>query len=131
MHTPGAMPLHACLRVFIFEGHELTRQALRELLEHEGFEVAGVSGAAAEAVHAILAARPDVCLLGMGAQESHAITVCREVTGAVSGIPCVVLGSYADPAIAAAAFRAGAKRYVLKEIRGNGLVTALREAALG
>lgn len=117
----------ARLRVFVFEPHALGRQALQELLECEGFEVAGASGGAEEAVRTIEYIRPDVCLLSLGC-GGDAIGVCGEVTAA-SGVPCVMLAGHRDPRTVAAAARARARGFVLKEIRASGIPAALRSAA--
>jgi DNA-binding NarL/FixJ family response regulator len=49
----------------------------------------------------------------------------------VPGVRTLVLTSYADPDAVAAAVRAGASGYVLKQVRGPALVSAVRTVAAG
>src|SRR5438094_376724 len=54
MHTPAASrnecpPRARPVRIFILNDHEPVRRGLRDLLENEGFAIAGDSGSAAEA----------------------------------------------------------------------------------
>ncbi|HKU10114.1 MAG TPA: response regulator [Sinomonas sp.] len=116
-------------RVFVFETHELTLQGLRELLEREGFEIAGFSGALLESFSAIVGLRPDVCLLDLGTLDDRGIRLCRAVHAIAPGIPCVMLATLDDAESVAASLAAGAKDFVLKTLRGNALVEALRAAA--
>ena len=100
-HVPGAP-----IRVFLLDDHEVVRRGLRELLEADGdIVVVGESGLAEEAVRRIPAMRPDVATL--------------------------ILTSYDDDEALFAAIMAGAAGYVLKQIRGNDLVDAVRRIAAG
>jgi DNA-binding NarL/FixJ family response regulator len=123
----GAHPL----RVFILDDHELVRRGLKELLEDEGFEVVGTSGTAAEATRRIPALKPDVSVLDVRLPDGTGIEVCRDVHAVDPSLPCVMLTSYDDEDSLRGAIVAGANGYVLKEIRGTELVTALRRAAAG
>ncbi|BCT74803.1 DNA-binding response regulator [Sinomonas cyclohexanicum] len=119
------------LRVFILDDHELVRRGLTELLEDEGFEVVGTSGTAAEATRRIPALKPDVSVLDVRLPDGTGIEVCRDIHAVDPSLPCVMLTSYDDEESLRGAILAGANGYVLKEIRGTELVTALRRAAGG
>ncbi|MEN2744817.1 response regulator transcription factor [Sinomonas halotolerans] len=121
----------APLRVFILDDHELVRRGLQELLEGEGFDVVGTSATAAEATRRIPALRPDVSVLDVRLPDGTGIEVCRDVHAVDPSLPCVMLTSYDDEQSLRGAVLAGASGYVLKEIRGTELVTALRRAAAG
>ena len=121
----------AQMRVFILDDHELVRRGLQELLEDEGFEVVGTSGSAAEAARRIPALRPDVAVLDVRLPDGTGIEVCRDVHAVDPSLHCVMLTSYDDEQSLRGAVLAGASGYVLKEIRGTELVTALRRAAAG
>ncbi|WP_138445384.1 response regulator transcription factor [Sinomonas susongensis] len=119
------------LRVFILDDHELVRRGLQELLEDEGFEVVGTSGSAVEAAGRIPALRPDVSVLDVRLPDGTGIEVCRDVHAVDPSLPCVMLTSYDDDQSLRGAILAGASGYVLKEIRGTELISALRRAAAG
>ena len=119
------------LTVFILDDHELVRRGLQELLEGEGFEVVGTSATAAEATRRIPALHPDVSVLDVRLPDGTGIEVCRDVHTVDPTLSCVMLTSYDDEQSLRGAILAGANGYVLKEIRGTELVTALRRAARG
>lgn len=123
--------LSSDVRVFILDDHELVRRGLRELLEDEGFVVIGETGSAAEATRRIPALRPDVAILDARLPDGTGIEVCRDVRSVDPSLRCLILTSYDDEQALQGAVLAGASGYVLKEIRGTDLVTALRRAARG
>ena len=57
--------------------------------------------------------------------------VCREVRSAHPEIAALILTSYDDDEALFSAIMAGAAGYVLKQIRGNDLVDAVRRVAAG
>lgn len=63
--------------------------------------------------------------------DGTGIEVCRDVHAVDRSLPCVMLTSYDDEDSLRGAILAGANGYVLKEIRGTDLITALRRAAAG
>jgi len=123
----GVIPL----RVFILDDHELVRRGLQDLLEGEGFVVVGETGSAVEATRRIPALHPDVAVLDARLPDGTGIEVCRDVRSVDPSLRCLILTSYDDDQALRGAVLAGAAGYVLKEIQGTDLVTALRRAANG
>lgn len=119
-------------RVFLVDDHEVVRRGVAELLERErDIEVVGESDGATHALGRILATRPDVILLDVRLPDGSGIDVCRDVLAALPEARCVMLTGYDDDEAVYAAILAGAVGYVLKDIRGNGLVESVRRAARG
>jgi two-component system response regulator DevR len=120
------------IRVYLLDDHEIVRQGLRTLLEGAGgIEVVGESGSATEAAHRIPGLKPDVAVLDGRLPDGSGIEVCREVRSVDPGIHALILTSYDDDEALFAAIMAGASGYILKEIRGNDLVGAVRQVAAG
>jgi DNA-binding NarL/FixJ family response regulator len=120
------------IRVYLLDDHEVVRQGLRALLESAGdIEVVGESGTATEATSRIPALRPDVAVLDARLPDGSGIEVCRAVRAVDPSIGALILTSYDDDEALFAAIMAGAAGYVLKEIRGNDLVDAIRQVAAG
>jgi DNA-binding NarL/FixJ family response regulator len=119
------------IRVFILDDHELVRQGLRDLLEHEGMEIVGESESAQEAARRIPALKPHVAVLDGRLADGTGIEVCREVRSVDPHIRCLILTSYDDEQAMRAAVLAGAAGYVLKQIRSHDLANAIRRAAAG
>lgn len=120
------------IRVYLLDDHEVVRQGLRALLESAGdIEVIGEAGTAADAAGRIPALRPDVAVLDARLPDGSGIEVCRTVRAVDPSIKGLILTSYDDDEALFAAIMAGASGYVLKEIRGNDLVEAIRQVAAG
>jgi two-component system response regulator DevR len=120
------------IRVYLLDDHEVVRQGLRALLESAGdIEVVGESGSAVDATHRIPALRPDVAVLDARLPDGSGIEVCRSVRAVDPTIRALILTSYDDDEALFAAIMAGASGYVLKEIRGTDLVSAVRQVAAG
>ena len=92
--------------------------------------MAGEAATAGEALARIPAVRPDVAVLDVRVPDGNGIEVCREVRSSL-GIPCLILTSYSDDEALFEAIMAGASGYVLKQVRGNELVSAVRRVAAG
>ena len=120
------------IRVYLLDDHEVVRQGLRALLESAGdIEVVGESGSAEDATHRIPALRPDVAVLDARLPDGSGIEVCRAVRAVDPTIRALILTSYDDDEALFAAIMAGASGYVLKEIKGSDLVSAVRQVASG
>jgi two-component system, NarL family, response regulator DevR len=122
----------ANVRVFLVDDHEIVRRGVKSLLESEGdIEVVGEAGVATGTAAAILAARPDVCVLDASLPDGSGIDVCREVRAANPEIKALILTSYDDDNAISAAILAGAAGFVLKQIEGNSLISGVRLVASG
>jgi two-component system, NarL family, response regulator DevR len=120
------------IRVFLLDDHEIVRRGVREMLEAEdGIEVVGEAGTAEEAVGRIPATQPDVAVLDVRLPDGDGIEVCREIRSRHDEIACLMLTSFADDEAVYAAIMAGAAGYVLKQVRGNDLVDAVRRVGRG
>jgi DNA-binding NarL/FixJ family response regulator len=124
------------IRIFLLDDHELVRRGIRDLLWSEGdITVVGQASNALEALELIPQTKPDVAVLdvrlGAGRDEPNGIEVCREIRSAHPEVACVMLTSFADDEALFASIMAGASGYVLKQISGGELVTAIRRVAAG
>ena len=120
------------IKVFLLDDHEIVRRGLRELLEAEpDLEVVGESGLAQEAARRIPALRPDVAIFDVRLPDGSGIDACREVRSVDPSIKALMLTSYDDDSALAAAMLAGASGFLLKDIKGNGLVDAIHAVAAG
>lgn len=118
--------------VFLLDDHEVVRRGVAELLTAEGdIDIVGEAGTAAEALARIPATRPDVAVLDVRLPDGNGVEVCREIRSRLPNIHCLMLTSYGDDDALFEAIMAGAAGYVLKQIRGNELVSAIRRVAAG
>ena len=120
------------IRVFLLDDHEIVRRGVRELLESEGdIEVVGEAGTAEQALARLAATRPDVAVLDVRLPDGTGVEVCREIRSDHPEIACLMLTSFSDDEALFEAIMAGASGYVLKQVRGNELVDAVRRIAAG
>lgn len=120
------------IRVFLVDDHELVRRGLRDILEeHSEITIVGEAGTAGEAVAAIDEAAPDVVVLDVRLPDGSGVDVCREVRSRRPETRALMLTSFDDDAALFAAILAGASGYLLKQIRGEELATAVLRVADG
>ncbi len=120
------------IRVFLLDDHEVVRRGVRELLDAEDdIEVVGEADTAERALARIPATRPDVAILDVRLPDGDGIAVCREIRSDHGDIACLVLTSFSDDEALVQAVVAGASGYLLKQIRGNDIVDAVRRVSRG
>jgi two-component system, NarL family, response regulator DevR len=120
------------VRVFLVDDHEVVRRGVAEVLEDDpGLIVAGEAGSVAEALARVPAVRPDVVVLDMRLPDGSGADLCRSLRRRLPGLPCLVLTSYSEPEAREAAIRAGATGFLLKQVRGPALVSAVHTVASG
>ncbi|MHC6591654.1 response regulator [Arthrobacter sp. C152] len=119
-------------RIFILNDHKLVRQGLREMLEHDGFDIVGESGSAAEATSLISSLKPDLAVLDDRLPDGTGIEVCREVRSTAPDVKCLILTGWDEQQAVRAAVLAGASGYVLKRVGDTDeLLARIRSAAAG
>ncbi|MEU1804650.1 response regulator transcription factor [Streptomyces sp. NPDC019937] len=122
----------APIRVFLLDDHEVVRRGLHDLLDAEpDIEVVGDAGTVDHALARGPALRPDVAILDVRLPDGDGITVCRELRSRMPGLACLMLTSFDDDDALLDAIMAGAAGYVLKQIKGSDLVSAVRTVASG
>lgn len=120
------------ISVFLLDDHEVVRRGVHEMLSVEpDIEVVGEAGTAAEALARIPATRPDVAVLDVRLPDGSGVEVCREIRSRDDTVRCLMLTSFADDEALFDAIMAGASGYVLKAIRGDELLRAVRDVAAG
>lgn len=118
--------------MFLLDDHEIVRRGLRELFDAEDeFEVVGEASTAAEALARVPPTKPDVAVLDVRLPDGSGIEVCRDLRAALPDLRCLMLTSFADDNALFSAILAGASGYVLKQIKGSELVSAVRRVAAG
>lgn len=119
-------------RVFLVDDHEIIRRGIAELIESApGLEVVGEAATARQARERVAATLPDVTVLDVRLPDGSGIDLCRDIRSAHPEIRCLMLTAYDDDEATYSAVLAGASGYVLKNIRGTGLLDSIRAVASG
>jgi DNA-binding NarL/FixJ family response regulator len=120
------------LKLWLVDDHEIVRRGLRELLEaNDDLEVVGEAGTFDEAMQLPDLDSVDVVILDVRLPDGNGVDLCRDLRSLRPDLACLILTSYADDDAMEAAVLAGARGYVLKDIRGNDLVNAIRAVSRG
>ncbi len=120
------------LRLLVVDDHEVVRQGLVSLLERrEHFQVVAEAGTAAEAIEMARKFEPDLVVMDVRLPDGSGIEACREIRAEFPGTRVVILTSYPDEEAVLSAIIAGASGYLLKQIRGRDLVSALESVGRG
>ncbi|MFJ1601970.1 response regulator [Streptomyces sp. NPDC088253] len=120
------------IRVFLLDDHEVVRRGLTDLLDAEpDISVVGDAGSVEHALVRGPALRPDVAVLDVRLPDGDGIGVCRELRSQMPELACLMLTSFDDEEALLDAIMAGASGYVLKQIKGSDLVSAVRTVASG
>ncbi|MGV4981054.1 response regulator [Streptomyces sp. NPDC001709] len=120
------------IRVFLLDDHEVVRRGLTDLLDAEpDIRVVGDADTAEHALVRGPALRPHVAVLDVRLPDGDGITVCRELRSRMPELACLMLTSFDDEDALLDAIMAGASGYVLKQIKGSDLVSAVRTVASG
>jgi two-component system, NarL family, response regulator DevR len=128
----AVQPLSAPIRVFLVDDHEVVRRGVAEVLEDDpGMTVAGEAGSVAEALARVPAVRPDVVVIDMRLPDGDGAELCRGLRERLPGLRFLVLTSFSEQDAFDAAVRAGASGFLLKQVRGPALVSAVRTVASG
>ncbi|MEV0321366.1 response regulator [Streptomyces sp. NPDC050658] len=120
------------VRVFLLDDHEVVRRGVRDLLDDEpDLTVVGEAATAEQALVRVPALRPQVAVLDVRLQDGDGVTVCRELRSRMPDLACLMLTSFDDEEALLDSIMAGASGYVLKQIQGSDLVSAVRTVARG
>jgi DNA-binding NarL/FixJ family response regulator len=115
------------LRVLIADDHQPTRDDVRRALgDDDTFDICAVASDAAQAVHAAVCERPDICLLDVR-MPGGGVAAAWEIAARLPSAKIVMLTVSDDDADLFAALRAGADGYLLKTMN----LMRLRDALVG
>ena len=120
------------IRVLIADDHPLIREGLRGLLAAEpDLELVGEAADGSEAVEKTDQLRPDVILLDLLMPVKSGIEAIIEIKEKDPGARILVLTSFADDEQVFPALRAGALGYLLKDSSPQDLLRAIRSVYRG
>jgi DNA-binding NarL/FixJ family response regulator len=119
------------IRLLLVDDHEIVRRGIRELLEtNDDLIVVAQAGSLEEAM-AVDLDEIDVAVLDVRLPDGSGVDLCRTLRERRSDLACLMLTSFPDNEAISASVLAGARGYVLKNVRGEDLVNAIRRVASG
>jgi len=120
------------LNVFLVDDHEMVRRGVADLLgEEPDLTVVGQASSVAEALTRVPALMPDLVVLDVRLPDGNGVELCRELRSMLPALQCLMLTSYTDEDAMLEAILAGAGGYVIKDIKGLALLSAVRTVGAG
>ncbi len=118
--------------IVLIDDHEMVRRGLRALLHLEpDMTIIGEAGTAAEGVTTVERLAPQMVLLDVKLPDASVTEACRRLLAVAPKLRILVLTSYAEDSTVMAAVQNGAHGYVLKDVRMDDLIRAIRTVAGG
>ena len=120
------------MRVLVVDDHPLFRQGVvHALAEEPGLTVVGEASSGEEALKLACELLPDVVLLDISMPGWGGLVTVEKITTACPAATVVMLTVSEDKDKLLAAFKAGARAYVLKGVSARQLAAVLRSAVVG
>lgn len=130
--NPALKDARKTIRVVIAEDQGMVLGALAALLEIEGdISVVGRAHNGKEALHEVLAQKPDVFLTDIEMPEMTGLEVAAELKRRRCGTRVIILTTFARTGYLRRALEAGASGYLLKDMRAEQLADAVRRVQQG
>lgn len=128
--SPAARPPK--IRVLIVDDHAVVRQGLRMFIDlQDDMEVVGEGTNGTEAIDLAGKLCPDIVLLDLVMPKMDGVEATSRIKATCPAARVIILTSFGEDDKVFPAIRAGAQGYLLKDIRPNELVQAVREAYQG
>lgn len=118
-------------QLLLADDHQIVRQGLKTMLEHEGFTIVGEAADGREAVRLAQTRHPDIAVLDLAMPGLNGVDAAREMLRSEPRMKAVLLTMYTEDPYVLEALRAGISGYVLKTQAAVDLVQAIREVTRG
>jgi DNA-binding NarL/FixJ family response regulator len=116
----------------LVDDHEIVRDGIRAMLDAEGdIIVTAEAGSVRDAVDEAARSRPDVIVMDVRLSDGSGIEATREIRANRPATKVLMLTSFADDEALFASIMAGASGYVLKQVKSNDLLRAIRAVGAG
>ncbi len=120
------------IRVLIADDHPIVRQGFRAIVDAASdIEVVAEAGDGADAVDAAATHQPDVVLMDLRMPKVSGVEAIRQLHASHADLKVIVLTTYDDDDWVYEAVRAGARGYLLKDVRPAELLSAIRTVHAG
>ncbi len=120
------------LRVMVVDDYQLVRDGLRSVIERQpDLVVVGEAGTVGAAVRVADSCAPDVVVMDVRLGSGSGIEATREIRSRRPRSRVLMLTSFADDEALYASVMAGASGFVLKQIKLDSLLEAIRDVAAG
>jgi DNA-binding NarL/FixJ family response regulator len=121
-----------CIRVLIADDHALVRSGLARLVKGApDLELVGTAADGLRAVELAMSEQPDVVVLDLSMPGLDGVSAAEEMRVKAPHSRILVLSSYAQESVVTAAFAAGVRGYLLKDVSPLALLEGIRDTHAG
>lgn len=132
MNAGSAKQAKQVMGVFLVDDHAVVRMGTRSLIDtQDDMKVVGEASTAEECLAELETNRADVVVLDVRLPDMSGVDLCREIRARLPDVKLVILTAFADEWALIGSFLAGASAFVLKNVNGDDLIHALRNAYSG
>jgi len=114
-------------RVLVVDDAAFMRMMIRDILEKNGFEVAGEASNGLEAVKAYQEVKPDIVTMDITMPEMNGIEALKEIRKYDSNSKVVMISALGQEAFVREAVLSGAKGFVVKPLKEDYVIQTLRK----
>jgi two-component system response regulator DevR len=120
------------IRILLVDDHEMVREGLKAMLQSEpDLEVVAETGLGREVPALLDRVKPDIVLLDVRLPDMSGVEVCRQVTRSHPDLKVIMLTTFVDPDLVDECIDAGARGYLVKDVRGMSLKENVRAVSRG
>ncbi len=120
------------IRILIADDHAVVREGTRQILENEpDLKVVAEACDGEEAVKQTAISRPDVAIIDIAMPKLDGIEATKQIKKLYPSVVVLILTAYDDDQFIFSLLEAGAAGYLLKNVRGQELVHAVRQVYMG
>jgi two-component system, NarL family, response regulator DevR len=120
------------IRILLVDDHEMVREGLKAMLQSEpDLEVVAETGLGQEVPALLDRTRPDIVLLDVRLPDMSGVEVCRQATSSHPDVKVIMLTTFVDPDLVDECINAGARGYLVKDVRGMSLKENVRAVSRG
>ena len=116
------------VRLLLADDHRMLRETLKRSMLDEGFDVIAEASDGQEAVELASEHHPDVVLMDVTMPEMDGVEAARRICETHDDIRVIMLTMHADQDVIAAAIRAGAVGYLVKDCSFEEVADTVRQA---
>ena len=120
------------LRVLLVDDHPLMLAGLTMLINATSdLVVCADAGNASDAIVMVTAQSPDIVVLDLGLPDRNGLEILKDFQALNADLPVLVVSMHDEMLYAERTLRAGARGYVMKDVCGEKLLSAMRSVAEG
>jgi NarL family two-component system response regulator LiaR len=120
------------IKILLVDDHVVLRQGTRQLLENEqDMAVIGEAGDGEEAVRQACELNPDVIVMDVAMPKLSGVEATKQIKDLIPSATVLVLTGYDYDEYILSLLEAGAAGYLLKDVSGDDLISAIRAVYAG